>query len=370
MPNAITLAQILEWTSGRLANRESLGAEAANIEVTRPADLAGSQASDCAFFFSKAYQADLMSAAPGILVTGEPFVAPLQASGLPIWRHSAIVACGDPYLAMAILSKEFALAGHSSMAHVPSQLLEASGTPEIHSSAIVDPTAKLAAGVVVGPGCVVEAGVTLGKGTLLYPRVYLGKNGSVGEGSVLFPGVTVYENVKIGKRARIHAGAVIGADGFGFAPVIQNGKPIDHAKIYHFGCVVIGDDVEIGANALIDRATLGETTIASKCKLDNDVHIGHNTRVGEGTIFCGKSGTAGGAVVGRFVYVGGGSGIGKVTVGDYVKIGGATKVDIDVAEGETVVGNPVRSYRDHFRVNVLLNRLLEERTAKKKRDPS
>lgn len=365
MGQSFTLAQILEWTSGRLANAEALGDSLERISVSQPSPLAGSLESDLAFFFSRAYQAELPRAAPGILITAEPFLAPLSASGLPLWKKSAVISCTDPYMAMAILSEKFA-AEVSAVAHIPSDLANRTGPAEVHSSAVVHPTARLADGVEVGIGCVIEAGARIGRGTILYPRVYVGKNVEIGEACTFFPGVTLYEQTKIGNRVRIHAGSTLGSDGFGYAPEMTAGKPVGHRKIYHLGRVVVGDDVEIGANTMVDRATFGETSIGVGAKLDNHVHIGHNSRVLEGAILCGGVCLAGGTTIGRFAYIGGMSGIGnRASVGDYAKIGAMSLVDKDVPPGETSVGNPQRSHREHFKAHAILNRLVADRDRKK-----
>jgi UDP-3-O-[3-hydroxymyristoyl] glucosamine N-acyltransferase len=365
MSPSFSVAQILEWTSGRLANAEALGDERIRISVGAPAPLAGSGPTDCAFFFSRAYQAELLGAAPGVLITGESFVGPLSAAGLPLWKKTAIVVCRDPYLAMGILSEKFA-AEISSVAHLPDRLANRVGPAEVHPTAIVHPTARVADGVSVGPGCVIEAGARVGRGTILYPRVYLGPDVEVGEACVFFPGVTIYERTKIGNRVRIHAGSTLGSDGFGYAPRMEGDRPVGHQKIYHLGRVRIEDDVEIGANTMVDRATFGETSIGKGAKLDNHVHIGHNSTILEGAILCGGVCLAGGTVIGRFAYVGGMAGIGnKAALGDYAKIGAMSLVDKDVPPGGTSVGNPQRTHRDHFKAHAILNRMVAERDRKK-----
>ncbi len=365
MKHRFSVAQIVEWTSGRLANAEALGPALALIGVTGPSPLPGSGPTDCAFFFSKGYQTELTGAAPGVLITGEPFVAPLAASGLPLWKKSAVVACRDPYLAMGILSEKFARE-ISSVAHLPGDLAARTGPAFVHPSAVVDPSAGLAEGVEVGPHCVVEAGVRIGRGTILYPRVYVGKDVGIGEACVFFPGVTLYEFTQIGDRVRIHAGSTLGSDGFGYAPRMEGDRPVGHQKIYHMGRVTVGDDVEIGANTMVDRATFGETSIGRGAKLDNHVHIGHNSTILEGAILCGGVCLAGGTFIGRFAYVGGMAGIGnKAALGDYAKVGAMSLVDKDVPIAGTSVGNPQRTHRDHFKAHAILNRMVAERDRKK-----
>ncbi len=357
-----SVAQLLEWTSGRLVNGEALGSRINEIHVLRPAPLGGSTAGECSFFFSKDYQVEVMSALPGVLITAEPFVEPLQASGLPIWSQTAIIACRDPYFAMAVVSEKFA-ARQAALRFAETRPVDA----VVHPSAVVSPLAKLGLGVRVGPNCVVEDGAEVGDGTVLYPGVYVGRDVKIGEGGEIFPGVTLYDLTVIGKRVRIHAGSVMGADGFGYAPRFDGGVPVEHKKIFHLGRVLIGDDVEIGANSMVDRATIGETRIGNQVKIDNHVHIGHNSTIHEGAILCGGVCLAGGTVIGRFAYIGGMAGIGnKAAIGDYAKIGAMSLVDKDVPANGTSVGNPQRTHRDHFKAHALLNRLVAEKDRKKR----
>ncbi len=364
-----SLNQVLEWVQGRFVNSESLGNKKAElIQVDRPAPLGTSQSNEVGFFFSKAYQSELATAHPGILITAEPFVGPLQASGLGLWHSTAVVSCSDPYRAMAIISEKFAQ--HlSSVAHLPVGVPTAEGVAtlpaQIHPTAVIDPSAVLGEGVQIGPHCVIEKGTHIGRRVVLYPGCFVGPHCNVGADTVLFPRVTVYEGTQIGDRVRIHAGAVIGSDGFGYAPQrVGNGKVI-HQKIYHLGHVILGDDVEVGANSTIDRATFGQTRIGQGSKLDNLVHIGHNAVVGEGTIICGGSCLAGNAVLGNNVTVGGLSGIAnQAHVKDGASVGALTLVTKDVEKGGTAVGNPQREYREHFKAHALLSRLLAERRSK------
>lgn len=355
-------AQILEWTSGRFVNAEVISGDLAEIYVDRLAPLAGSQSRDCCFFFSKAYESEVLSAAPGILITAEPFVTPLQTSGLPVWKKSAIIACRDPYFSMAVLSEKFAArrAAQVFAATVPGESI-------VHPSAVVSPIAKIGLGVQIGPNCVIEDGAEIGDGTILYPGVYVGRDVKIGEKCEIFPGVTLYELTQIGNRVRIHAGSVMGADGFGYAPRFENGMPVEHQKIYHLGRVVISDDVEIGANSMVDRATIGETFIGTMVKIDNHVHVGHNSTLHEGAVLCGGVCLAGGTTIGKFAYIGGMAGIGnKASIGDYAKIGAMSLVDKDVPAHGTSVGNPQRSHRDHFKAHALLNRLVADKDRKKR----
>jgi len=358
---SFSLSEVIHWTAGRWVNSNefpSLNTDIIRFE--RATQLSASGSSDLAFFFSKAYQKDLLSALPAILITGEPFVQALQQSGLSLWKKSAIVACADPYGAMAILSEKIA-SRLSSVAHpMGDSLLESEA--KVHSSAVIHPTAIIAKGVSIGPHCVIEQGARIGARTVLYAGCYVGPESHVGEDCVFFPHVTLYEWTEVGNRVRIHASSVLGSDGFGYAPMREGQKVVGHRKIYHLGRVVVGDDVEIGANTCIDRSTFGETRIEKSAKLDNQVHIGHNAFVDEGAVICGGTCLAGRASVGKFALVGGLVGIiNDVHVGDAANVAALTLVSKDVPVGSTAVGNPQREYKEHFRAHATLNRLMEER---------
>ena len=226
-------------------------------------------------------------------------------------------------------------------------------------------TAVLGAGVTLGAHCVVEDRAQIGAGSILYPSCYIGKGASLGKNCVLFPGVTLYEWTQLGDRVRIHAGTVLGADGFGYAPRKEGGRVQGHQKIYHLGRVVVGNDVEMGAQCAVDRGTLGETRIESHVKLDNFVHLGHNSRLDEGAIICGGTCLAGNSSVGKYAYVGGLVGVtNHVHIGDRANVCALTLVSKDVQAGEVVGGNPQRSHAEHFRAHALLNKLLTDRRSK------
>lgn len=364
---SFSVQDVLKWTQGRLANSDDLGTRLDKIRVSRPSSLGISRSSDVAFFFSRAFEHELHTAQPGILITAEAIVPALQAAPLPLWTHSAVVACRDPYLAMALVSEQFA-PQLSSESHLPGASLKAPSedhSVKIHPTACISPSAVLAPGVRVGAHCVVEDESKIGANSVLYPGCYVGPRCSMGENSVLFPGVLLYEGTQIGNRVRIHAGSVLGADGFGYAPKRQAEQVVGHQKIYHLGQVIIGDDVEIGANSCVDRGTFGETRIEASAKLDNLVHVGHNSRVEEGAVICGGTCLAGNARVGRFAYIGGLTGIANhVHIGDGAKVGAISLVTKDVAPGRTAVGNPQREHQEHFRAHALLGRLLTERRKK------
>ncbi len=257
-----------------------------------------------------------------------------QASGL------ALLLTADPRLALARLS-----------ARLDPRPLPAE--PGHHPSAVVHPSARVGADVRLGPGAVVAADAVLGDRVVLGPLASIGAGSHVGDDSVLFERVVLYDGVRLGRRCRVHAGAVLGADGFGYAFGPQGAE-----KIHHLAGVDVGDDVEIGANACIDRGTLLPTRIGARCKIDNLVQIGHNVVVGDDVVIAGLSGIAGSARIGDRAVLGG-----MVAVADHVSVGaearlaGHAAVTKDVPPGETWGGMPAQPFRRWVRERYLIGRL-------------
>jgi UDP-3-O-[3-hydroxymyristoyl] glucosamine N-acyltransferase len=230
------------------------------------------------------------------------------------------------------------------------------GVPEgIHPSAVVDPSAEVGAGAAVGPLVSVGPGASLGAGCVLHAGVVVGEGASVGAGSVLHPRVVLYPHVRIGARCVLHAGVVLGSGGFGFAPTPEGWVPIPQS-----GSVVLGDDVEMGANCAVDCARLGVTRVGNGVKLDNLVHIAHNVQIGDHSLIVAQSGVAGSARLGRGVVLAGQVGInGHLTLGDGVRVGGKSAVFKDVPAGREVLGIPATDKRAAIRNMRTLPRLHE-----------
>ncbi len=208
----------------------------------------------------------------------------------------------------------------------------------------VSPRASVADDAVVGEGCyvgdfaVVDSGARLGNGVAVYPQSYIGRGVKIGAGSTVHAGVKIYEGCVVGERVVIHAGSVVGADGFGFAPGGEGGA---FGKIPQIGNVVIENDVEIGANTCIDRATMGSTVLRRGVKLDNLIQVGHNVEIGENTVAAAQTGIAGSVKIGAGCMFGGQVGIaGHITLGDGVRMGAQSGVDHDVPAGGTLLGSP------------------------------
>ncbi len=247
--------------------------------------------------------------------------AVLVAPHVPVDRPAIRVA--DPYLGFIHLLEHF----------FPQQ------PPPwgIDARAVIDPEVTLGAHVNIGPYVVICRGVQLGDNVTVYPGTYIGEACEIGTGCILYANVSLYPHVHLGRHVIVHSGAVIGADGFGFYPLPDG----SYHKVPQVGRVVIGDAVEIGANTCIDRATIGDTIIEAGVKLDNLVHIGHNSVVGTHSVLAGQVGLSGSVHVGSRVRMGGQVGVADhITVGDKVSISAQAGVLSDLEPGATVYGTP------------------------------
>ena len=205
----------------------------------------------------------------------------------------------------------------------------------------------------IGAFAYIGNNVSLGKSVKIYPHTYIGNNVTIDDGTILYSGVKIYQGCKIGKNCIIHAGAVIGADGFGFAPT-ENG----YNKIPQIGNVIIEDNVEIGANSTIDRATMGCTKIKSGVKLDNLIQIAHNVEVGENTVMAAQAGIAGSAKIGQWCMIGGQVGVaGHISIGDKVSIGAQSGIPSNVKSGSKLMGYPATDAKDFMRQSVYIKNL-------------
>jgi len=209
----------------------------------------------------------------------------------------------------------------------------------ISELAYIASTAKLGKNLYIGEFAYIGENVQLGDNVKLYPQAYIGDNTIIGSDTVIFPGVKLYSETQIGSNCTIHAGVVIGSDGFGFAPQ-QEGT--DYKKIAQIGNVIIEDNVEIGANTTIDRATLGSTIIRKGVKLDNLIQIGHNVEIGENTVIAAQGGIAGSSKIGRNCLIAGQVGIiGHLTIADDVRIAAQSGIGSSItAPGSTFMGSP------------------------------
>jgi UDP-3-O-[3-hydroxymyristoyl] glucosamine N-acyltransferase len=266
-----------------------------------------------------------------------------EAAPPPSRSFSAVIAIAEPRMALARLTALFD-----------------PGPPHergIHPTAIIAPDAKLGPDVCIGAYATIGPRSRIGAGTTILAQVTIGADVTIGGQGLFHSGVRIGHNCRIGERVIVHGNAVIGADGFSFAPDLMSASAFTAAvavqRIHSLGNVVIGDDVEIGACSTIDRATLESTRIGRGTKIDDHVHIGHNVTIGESCILCGMVGISGSVVMGDRVRLGGGVGVGDhVRIGDQAVVAAGSGVGSDVAPGAFVSGYPAlphaRSVEQHL----------------------
>jgi UDP-3-O-[3-hydroxymyristoyl] glucosamine N-acyltransferase len=229
----------------------------------------------------------------------------------------------------------------------------------IHPSAVIEPSAKIGDNVYIGPYSYIGENCSIGSGCSIYPSVYIGDNSKIGDNCVLYAGVKVYHECVIGNECVIHAGAVIGSDGFGFAPSAG-----EYSKIPQLGNVILEDNVEIGANTAVDRATMGSTIIRKGVKLDNLIQIGHNVEVGENTVMAAHTGIAGSTKIGKNCMLGG-----QVGIAGHIKIAAGTKIGAQAGlisnikeENTTVIGAPAFDIKQYMKSYVVFRKLPDIKT--------
>lgn len=225
--------------------------------------------------------------------------------------------------------------------------------PGIHPSAVVAPTAKIDPLAHIGPLCVVEDGVCIGAGSVLQASIFVGREAQIGESCLILPGGVVGAGCTLANRVRLQPGVIIGSDGFGYEFV--GGR---HEKVPQIGTVAIGDDVEIGANATLDRARFSRTVVGEGTKIDNLVQIAHNVVIGRHCLLCAQVGISGSVTIEDYVVIGGQAGVGgHITLGRGAKIGGQTGITFDAPAGSYHTGNPAIPYLLERRLQVLHQRL-------------
>jgi UDP-3-O-[3-hydroxymyristoyl] glucosamine N-acyltransferase len=323
-----TLSELARQVGGRVIGD-------GRVVIRKVAPIAEAGPGEIAFLANTRYQSFLASCKASAIIVGPGIVSKSLSK-----RPTEYLEVADPYLAFAKILQLF---------NPP-----ASHSEQISSAASIDSAANLAAGVTVFPHVFVARGAKVGAGTVLYPGVFLGEEVSVGEHCVLHPNVVVRDGCRIGNRVVLHAGVVIGSDGFGYA---EEGDR--RVKIPQVGIVEVEDDVEIGANATVDRATLGRTIIGNGVKIDNLVQIAHNVVVGENTVIAAQAGIAGSTRIGRNVMLAGRVGIiNHLTIGDGARIGPGSGILRSVPPGAIrSSGIDAAPHREWLKVVTLLPQL-------------
>ena len=224
----------------------------------------------------------------------------------------------------------------------------------IHKTASIEQSASLGKKCFIGANVHISDNVNIGDNVKIYPNSYIGENTIIGNDTILYSGVKIYDHCSIGEKCFIQSGAIIGGDGFGFAPNADN----EYTKVSQIGNVIIENNVEIGANTTIDRATMGSTIIRQGVKLDNLIQIAHNVEIGKNTVIAAQSGVAGSTKIGENCMIGGQVGIvGHLKIGDNVKIAAQSGIQSDIKDNEIVQGSPAFSISDYKRAYVYFRQL-------------
>lgn len=310
-----TAAQIAMIITGKIEGD-------ADIVVGSFGKIEEAQKGQLAFLANPKYEEFLYSTKASIIIINES-----QELKQPI--DATLIKVPDAYSAFATLLDRY-------------QQLQNQQLVGIQQPAYIAATAKIGEKVFIGAFAYVGENVVVGNGAKIYPNAYLGDNVTIGENTVIHPGVRIYHNCIVGKNVSIHAGTVIGSDGFGFAPQVDGTLK----KVPQIGNVIIEDGVEIGANATIDRATIGSTLIKSGAKLDNLLQIAHNVEVGTNTVIAAQAGISGSTKIGNNVMIGGQVGIvGHIKIADGSKINAQSGVSKSIKNpNSAVTGSPAFDY--------------------------
>jgi len=326
----ITAAQLTQLLEGILeGNPDAVVRQPARIEEAREGDLA--------FLDNPKYESFAYTTKASILLVNKAFrpVQPVAAT---------LIRVDDVRSSLAFLLEKF------------SDLLNPNGAvPQVSEHALVYPDVQIGLKTAVGAFAVVESGTSIGENCTIYPQVFIGRNVQIGNNCKLFPGVRIHHSCVIGDNCTLHANAVIGADGFGFAPQADN----SWKKVPHVGNVVLENNVEIGANTCIDRAALGSTILHEGVKIDNLVHIAHNVEVGKNSVMAAQVGVAGSTKIGENVQLGGQTGIsGHITIADGTRVQAQSGIASSVKEpNQALFGAPAIDYNDFIRAYVVFKNL-------------
>jgi UDP-3-O-[3-hydroxymyristoyl] glucosamine N-acyltransferase len=324
-----TARQIAATVQGQLEGNEA-------VQIDNASGLEEATDRDISFFHNAKYLKSLKQTRAGVVFIPE------KTDGLPLPAGRTFIRVKNPQWAFA-------------QALTLLKLDRQKHPRGISAQAAVDPSAQIGDGTAIGPFVTVESGAVIGKNVVIYAGVYIGADCRVGDQTILYPNVVLREETQVGARVIIHAGTVVGTDGYGFATV--QGRQY---KIPQVGIVVIEDDVEIGGNVAIDRATTGETRIGAGTKIDNLVQIAHNVQIGRDCLIVGQAGIAGSTKVGDRVTMAGQVGVvGHITIGHDAVLAAQSGIMNDVEPGAVVFGSPSRPYRETMRLEAIFGKLPE-----------
>lgn len=326
-----TAKQIGEFLNGTIEGDE-------NAQVSTLSKIEDGTAGALCFLSNPKYENFLYTTAASVVIVAKDFV-PTQPTA------ATLVKVQDPYSAFSVLLDKYN--------EVASMNSEEVG---IHSSSFVHPTAIIGKNVYIGAFCCIEQNVVIGDDAKIYPQTYIGADSKIGKDCRFFPGVKLYKHTIVGDRVTVHSNTVIGSDGFGFAPQ----KDGSYNKIPQIGNVVIEDDVEIGANTSIDRATMGSTFVRKGVKLDNLIQIAHNVEVGAHSVVAAQTGISGSTKLGENSVIGGQVGIaGHLTLGKRTQVGAQAGINFNTEENKQWHGSPAQPLKEWMRSTVIFKKLPE-----------
>jgi UDP-3-O-[3-hydroxymyristoyl] glucosamine N-acyltransferase len=326
-----TAKQISEFLNGAVEGDENVKVgELAKIEEGKPGTLC--------FLSNPKYENFLYSTKASVVIVADSFL-PTQ----PV--TCTLVKVQDPYSAFSLLLEKY------------NEAINLGKTQTgVEDPCMIHPSAKIGKNVYIGAFCTIDENVVIGDDCKIYGQVYIGADTQIGNGCTFFPGVKLYNRTEIGNNVIIHSNAVIGSDGFGFAPQADG----SYNKIAQIGNVVIEDDVEIGANTTIDRATMGSTYIRKGAKLDNLIQIAHNVEVGGHTVVAAQTGISGSTKLGENSVIGGQVGIaGHLNLGKRTQIGAQAGINFDTEENKQWHGSPAQPLKEWMRSTVIFKKLPE-----------
>ncbi len=308
----------------------------ANITVTSFGKIEEAQPGQLSFLANPKYEEHLYTTKASVIIINDSFELKQPVS-------ATLIRVPDAYSAFAALLAKYQ--------EIMEQQLSG-----IQQPSYIAATASYGKNVFIGAFAYIGENVKIGNNTKIFPNAYIGNDVMIGDNSVIHPGVKIYHDCKIGSHVIIHAGTVVGSDGFGFAPQADG----SFKKVPQIGNVVIEDNVEIGANTTVDRATIGSTLIKSGVKLDNLIQIAHNVEIGNSTVIAAQTGVSGSTRIGNGVMIGGQVGIvGHIQIGDGAKINAQSGVSKSLDPGKAVTGSPAYDYTAALRSQAV-NRKLPE----------
>lgn len=325
----MTAAQIAQYVIDGMVDGDP------EVAITHAAPIETAQSGDFTFLDNPKYEEHVYTTQGSILLVHKDF-----KPSKPL--HCTLVRTSDVRTSLAILLHLIDQANHPN-----------SGA--ISDKASIHPESKIGVGTEIGAFSVVEQGAVIGRNCKIYPQVFIGRHVRIGDDCTLYPGVKVHFDCEIGNQCILHANAVVGADGFGFAPQPNR----TWIKVPQIGKVILEDNVEIGASTCIDRASLGRTIVRSGAKLDNLIHIAHNAEVGHNAVLAAQVGVAGSTRLGDNVRVGGQVGFaGHLKIADDTQIQAQSGLASNIeTPGTAVFGSPAIGYRDFIRSHVVFKQL-------------